>query len=324
MTQPFISIIIPIYNVERFLNDALESVFVQSIHVWDAICVVDGSPDRSGEIAETFIRQDVRFKIIYQRNAGVSSARNRGMKHSDGEYTVFMDADDAIDRDYFKVMQDINNKYSPDLISLSNSWVSEDFDYKAMRVVARNQPTVMRGVMQCMLRFWSTARHINTGVWKAGWRTSCLSGIVFHSDLKTGEDAIFAWEVYPKIKSLVEYDYPGYFYRTNFNSCLHTPHFKTAMKAWYARVRVILDFYKTENTTLRYIPLWGFSRYLIVLVIAQIRHINVVVWESARLKAYVCADVKPWFWACEAFLRKALLSIWGGVFYLLYKVKQQD
>ncbi len=91
------SIIIPVYNVEKYLRKCLDSVMAQTYPSWEAICVNDGSTDNSLEILKEYASKDDRFKIIHQSNLGVSEARNTGMRAAKGEYICFLDSDDWID-----------------------------------------------------------------------------------------------------------------------------------------------------------------------------------------------------------------------------------
>ena len=94
--KPKISIIIPMYNVERYLPRCLDSVLNQTFQHWQAICVDDGSPDKSGEIAEGYAARDKRFVVVHKENGGLSDARNVGMKYADGQYIMYLDSDDFI------------------------------------------------------------------------------------------------------------------------------------------------------------------------------------------------------------------------------------
>ena len=94
--KPKISIIIPMYNVERYLPRCLDSVLNQTFQHWQAICVDDGGPDKSGEIAESYAARDKRFIVVHKENGGLSDARNVGMKYADGQYIMYLDSDDFI------------------------------------------------------------------------------------------------------------------------------------------------------------------------------------------------------------------------------------
>ena len=91
------SIILPVYNVEHYLRECLESVLQQSFADWEAICVNDGSTDNSAAILEEYGHKDGRFKIVNQPNGGLSAARNTGLKAATGEYVLFLDSDDWLE-----------------------------------------------------------------------------------------------------------------------------------------------------------------------------------------------------------------------------------
>ena len=91
------SVIIPVYNVETYLRECLDSVLNQTFEDWEAVCVNDGSTDRSSVILEEYASKDRRFKIINQPNGGLSAARNTGLKVAEGECVLFLDSDDWLE-----------------------------------------------------------------------------------------------------------------------------------------------------------------------------------------------------------------------------------
>lgn len=91
------SIVIPVYNVELYLKDCLDSVLDQTFEDWEAICVNDGSTDHSVTILDEYASKDSRFYIINQQNGGLSAARNTGLKAAKGEYVLFLDSDDWLE-----------------------------------------------------------------------------------------------------------------------------------------------------------------------------------------------------------------------------------
>ena len=95
-----ISVIIPIYNVERYIRECLQSVARQSFSAYEVLMVDDGSTDRSGRIAQEYADRYSRFRLIHKENGGLSSARNAGLEQAKGMYVCFVDADDYITEDY--------------------------------------------------------------------------------------------------------------------------------------------------------------------------------------------------------------------------------
>lgn len=105
MQSPLISVIIPCYNQGRFLSETLDSVLAQTYENWEAIIVNDGSTDNTQEIANRYCLRDQRISYIYQENAGLSAARNTGVRNSRGEYILPLDSDDKIAPQYIELAQ---------------------------------------------------------------------------------------------------------------------------------------------------------------------------------------------------------------------------
>jgi len=97
-----ISIIIPVYNVEKYLRQCLDSIVSQTFTDFECICVNDGSTDNSLSILQEYANKDKRLKIVSQKNEGNYSARNRGIKLSNSEYITFIDSDDWIENNYLE------------------------------------------------------------------------------------------------------------------------------------------------------------------------------------------------------------------------------
>lgn len=99
-----ISVIIPVYNAERYVGNCIESVEAQSYTDWQLILVDDGSKDRSLEVCRHYADQDNRILVIHQENAGPGIARNTGIAQASGDYVVFVDSDDYIEPEYFRLL----------------------------------------------------------------------------------------------------------------------------------------------------------------------------------------------------------------------------
>lgn len=96
MNNPLISIIVPVYNVEKYIRPCLDSILSQTYTNWEAILVDDGSTDGSGAVCDEYVKRDNRFMVVHKENEGVSKARNLGIKQARGEYILFLDSDDLI------------------------------------------------------------------------------------------------------------------------------------------------------------------------------------------------------------------------------------
>lgn len=115
MEEVLISIIVPVYNVEKYIKRTIESIQNQDYKNIEIIVVDDGSPDNSAYIINSLAQKDTRIKVIHKENGGVSSARNRGLEVATGEYITFVDGDDWIEKDYVSYFFMLLQKYHCDL-----------------------------------------------------------------------------------------------------------------------------------------------------------------------------------------------------------------
>lgn len=123
-----LSIIVPIYNVEKYIKTCLYSILseISNRNDVELILIDDGSPDHSVDIAKDIIRNCEHVNLYHQDNQGLSMARNNGVTHANGRYIWFIDSDDSIAPNSVEVILNIINNYSPDLIQIDYQWVYED------------------------------------------------------------------------------------------------------------------------------------------------------------------------------------------------------
>ena len=123
--MPIISIIIPIYNVEKYLRQALDSLVNQVFTDFEVICVDDGSKDNSSNIIDEYRLKDSRFYKVSQKNSGAGIARNNGLKQAKGKYVLFLDADDYFEKDLLKVLYEQAELNNADISVCSSRKVDE-------------------------------------------------------------------------------------------------------------------------------------------------------------------------------------------------------
>lgn len=116
MENELISVIIPVYNVELYLSDCLNSVLAQTYKNMEIILIDDGSTDNSGNLCDCFKKNDKRIKVVHKRNGGLSDARNVGLENANGKYVCFIDSDDIVKNDYISSMK----KYISKTVKISS------------------------------------------------------------------------------------------------------------------------------------------------------------------------------------------------------------
>ena len=112
-----ISVIVPVYKVEKYLERCIDSILAQTFNDFEVICVNDGSPDKCGKILEKYAKKDKRIKVITQKNQGSSQARNNGMKKAKGKYIYFLDSDDYIHPQLLEICYEFATKNKAELVS---------------------------------------------------------------------------------------------------------------------------------------------------------------------------------------------------------------
>lgn len=118
--NPKISIIVPVYKVEKYIHKCIDSILNQTFEDFELILVDDGSPDKCGEICDEYAKKDNRVVVIHKENGGLSSARNAGIDISTGEYIGFIDSDDYIEVDMYELLYSLCEEHSCDIASCSS------------------------------------------------------------------------------------------------------------------------------------------------------------------------------------------------------------
>lgn len=116
MNKPVISIIIPVYNVEKYLNRCMESVINQSLKNIEIILVDDGSPDNCPQLCDEWAAKDSRIKVVHKNNEGLGLARNTGMQYATGEYLAFIDSDDYVDLRMYEILYEKATALNADIV----------------------------------------------------------------------------------------------------------------------------------------------------------------------------------------------------------------
>lgn len=153
MTTPYLSIVIPLYNKEKQIKRAIESVFQQEFTDWELIVINDGSTDKSPEIVASI--DDNRVRLINQSNKGVSTARNRGMEEAKGEYVTFLDADDCFQLGAFNLLQE-----APKVDMIIGSFIQTDEERNITATKCNKVDGLIKDVYKS---YWKREFHIRMG-----------------------------------------------------------------------------------------------------------------------------------------------------------------
>ena len=188
-----ISVIVPVYNTEKFLDKCIESISKQTFDDFEIILVDDGSTDKSGQICDTWAHKDNRVKVIHKQNAGVSAARNNGIAAAKGEYIAFVDSDDTVSPDYLRLLD--KNIYGHDI---SIGTIQQDFtkDMRSVLLDVKNKSFTVSDFKKNM-RLTLKNQYISSPVNKLFRKDIiCQNHLHFEEDMNVGEDYVFCISYY--------------------------------------------------------------------------------------------------------------------------------
>lgn len=238
-----ISIIVPIYNVEKYVKKCIESIINQTYKNIEIILINDGSKDTSLSICKDYKNKDKRIKLINQENGGVSKARNKGLNIAKGEYIVFIDSDDYITKNYIEKLLNAAIETGADVVE-SNYIRIEDSGKiieksNIKNYYSKNNYEINKGFLENIF--------FKNMLWNKIFKKSVIKNLKF-KDYKTSEDFEFLVNVYlnTNIKVNIE-DYLYYYVNRNGSICNQTFSEKT-LDVIYAREEVF-KLYKNLNYT---------------------------------------------------------------------------
>ena len=207
-----ISIIIPIYNVEEYLDECLDSIKRQTYKNIEVILVNDGSTDESKEICERYCEKDSRFKLINQENQGLSEARNVGVRASIGEYIFFVDSDDVVKVDILEILLSFMAE-DIDIVSCSYSHQKEDLQLQKIPNVVF-QGDSYEAIFSCI-----NYGKVNSLAWAKLYRRRIVEAVPFLKGLLY-EDTYTGIVNLKYIRKMIVLDTIGYYYRIHSNSIM--------------------------------------------------------------------------------------------------------
>lgn len=215
--------IIPVYNVEKYLHRCLDSVIAQTYQNLEIICVDDCSIDESGRICDQYAVRDARIKVIHQENQGLSAARNRGLDAAEGEYIAFVDSDDYILEGMYKKMLDKLLDYSVDLCVCQ--WQYEFSDGRQVVKKKNIDPTIYGCKTSLEFARFLYRGNYENGVVVAAWnklyRRALLDKIRFEGRIH--EDDAFNGRIMAKNISVYVMEDQFYVYAQNGDSLTNKP-----------------------------------------------------------------------------------------------------
>ena len=217
-SNKLVSIIVPIYNVEKYLEKCVYSILNQDYNNLEVILVNDGSTDKSLEICERLQKKDNRIKIINQKNLGVSAARNNGFYYSKGDYICFIDSDDIIEIDMVSTLVKLLQENECEVANCNIHIIEKD---KTERNFYKNGNIKIYNSSE--LKKYFLLGKVSHACWDKMYKREVLEKVNFMLN-STSEDRYFCWKLYKTINKMVVTSKVGYHYiRKNENSITSIP-----------------------------------------------------------------------------------------------------
>lgn len=212
--KDLITVIIPVYNAEKYIAECLESLINQTYKNLEIIAIDDGSKDNSGAICDQYKEKDSRIKVIHKENEGVSLARNAGLEIAKGEYIAFVDGDDYLEKEYLEKLLKALQEKQVDLVLCGFNRVYDSHTEK----VTKGQSLVMNKeeFLTDILNVQGGAGIVHSKLWKK----ETIQDIKFNREIKIGEDSYFCIQATKNVNNVYVLDDALYNYRFNNGSAV--------------------------------------------------------------------------------------------------------
>ena len=207
MKDPLISVIVPVYKVEKYLSRCVKSIIDQTYRNLEIILVDDGSPDRCPVMCDAWTEKDSRIKVIHKSNGGLSDARNAGMKVANGELIGFVDSDDWIAPDMYQSLYEAMKADNSDIAACGVEMVWEDGTSSRMLTKIGSCVLNRKEAMEALIEeSW-----LKQPVWYKLYKTDLIRSIFFPVG-KYHEDAFWSYQVIGAAERVSVTDHVGYYY----------------------------------------------------------------------------------------------------------------
>ena len=259
-----ISIVVPIYNGENYIEDCVRSILSQTYQDWELILIDNASLDESLQVCKNFSCKDDRIQVLQQhRNMGVSAARNLGIEKARGEYITFIDIDDWVEPDYLERLVTLQQKKKADMVVCEYNKVYDN-DRVPFKEQIKNQGKVVSQTqnhieevsadkINCQLKVYETKEYLekyflngNTHCWGILFDRELLYGIYFPKGITIGEDMLFLLDVAQNARTIVVTNYKGYNYYINESGAMNkkfTASYMDQITCWERALKVIGEKY---------------------------------------------------------------------------------
>ena len=219
MNNDLISIIVPVYNVEKYIARCIETIIQQSYKNIEILLIDDGSTDESGKICDDFGKKYNNISVVHQRNQGLSKTRNVGIEMAKGKYIGFVDSDDYIERDMYEILYKNMVKYDAD-ISVCD-YIEITGNMKNVKKTNTNFETIIYDNLETKIKELLTEETLNNYAWNKLYNRELFNKIRFKENIKF-EDVDIMYKLFYRANKIVYTSYVGYNYVQRYDSIMKT------------------------------------------------------------------------------------------------------
>lgn len=260
-----ISAIVPIYKVEQYLNRCIDSIINQTYTNLEIILVDDGSPDNCPKICDEYAKVDDRIKVIHKENGGLSDARNAGLNVATGDYIGFIDSDDWVHKDMYKILYKIMMEEKSDIVECNAKKINKYLDDMEVNLDFKSFNYNKEESIEALI----SENTVQQTVWNKLYKKDVIENILFEKG-KFHEDEFWTYQIFHRCDKLVHVDIDLYYYFQREDSIMgesYSINRLDAIQGRYNRYLFIKDNYpkyvQLEKINLFYICLYYFQQSLL-------------------------------------------------------------
>lgn len=208
--KELISVIVPVYNCEKYIESCINSILDQDYHELELILVDDGSTDASGNLCDEYAAQDKRIKVLHGKNSGVSAARNKGIQMAEGKWYSFVDADDYLDRDMYSTLIAFQKKTGAEIVQCGYRRIENDLEVFSTNSSDQYIQNTKEAV-KCLIE----GKLFSNALWTKLFNKKVIDNISFDENLKINEDILFNFKAFMQAKKI------AYIAQAKYNYVVH-------------------------------------------------------------------------------------------------------
>ncbi|WP_300727636.1 glycosyltransferase family 2 protein [uncultured Bacteroides sp.] len=328
MTDPLISIIVPVYNAQQYIDQCIESIINQSYKNWELLLINDGSTDNSGTQCNEWCKKDQRIHYIEQNNQGVSTARNRGINLAEGTYITFIDSDDWVDSDYLDVMV----KQITTNADLIVSGIVQEFPNHKIEYIPQTTTTFSLTPENLTLFIQLNKQYLLYGPVSKLYKSEIIKKhqIQFQKDYSFGEDLLFNYEYLNYVQVISTVKNIQYHYRILGIGTLSSQMNEKLFQVNYTQWKFLVDFYKKkdlwnqESESLLLNRLWGIV-YDGIFLFPKLKNCKISYLKNIlEIPEIILLNKRQDLYSCKRWIKYAIVHRFYLLFFLLFSLKKHS